>query len=766
MMKDAIITSAILILCIVLLRRLCKDKISAGLQYALWLVVALRLIMPCLAVVFPHILPESDFSIMNVADRAENALQDLIEPLETEHTQVRFVDDNFTFDELPFLGETGADGPTAVFVAGRVTWTWTWIDWLKIIWYCGMVVAGVWVLAVNIRFSHKLKKERVKYETTDCKLSVYTAKNLPSPCLYGLPGRQSIYLPEDVADDEEKVKHILAHEYCHYRHGDVFWSALRCVLLTVYWFHPLVWLAAVLSKQDCELACDEAVIRMLGEDERIAYGKTLVFLITRKATASDMMCAATTMTGGAGSVKERLQRIVEKPQRLAAVLILCLAVIGIAAVFTFTQAKKYPDGTYLLEGESTQTVTTSCFQITFPASFMKKAYCRGENGTDVIVYHKASDREIGRFCMMDYEEAKALADKREVIPVGKYGSSPNLRTYINKGAEQERLTEETTQHEYHEEEHTYYPEETPGGGNEEMPGSGNHSVGVPGTDSNTEDETIYLIPDESAEGTMAQQSNGDIYPIPAPEEVEKEVINLPYYEDENAPIDIEALPSEEVLTEDSVDYLPNETITEVYVPVDAPCYLYISADNTDAEEDIQAELMNMNRELEELAESVTILYQSRESMMRVLNILVENRTPYIGDAVKASKIAGALPVASGLSYQYLSLETTTEPYEVTLYYRMQVDNDAQISANTQFLEAALMFAAVENLEYCNIQIKKAEEEGSGDTSDFSGEYENITYERSHMEEMFGELYPYSESEESMVELYQKILEYLEEKSEN
>ncbi|MCM1388576.1 MAG: DUF4825 domain-containing protein [Bacillus sp. (in: Bacteria)] len=772
MMKDAIITSSILILCIVLLRRLCKGKISAGLQYALWLVVALRLIMPCLAVVFPHILPESDFSIMNVADRAETALQGLMEPLETEHTQVRFIEDNFTFDELPFLGETGADGPTAVFVAGRITWTW--IDWLKIIWYGGMAVAGIWMLAVNIRFFYKLKKERVKYETTDCRLPVYTAKNLPSPCLYGLPGNQSIYLPEDVADDEEKVKHILAHEYCHYRHGDVFWSALRCILLTVYWFHPLVWLAAVLSKQDCELACDEAVIRMLGEDERIAYGKTLVSLITRKATASDIMCAATTMTGGAGSVKERLQRIVEKPQRLAVVLVLCLAVIGIAAVFTFTQAKEYPDGTYLLEGESTRTVTTSCFQITFPASFIKKAYCRGENGTDVIVYHKASDREIGRFCMMDYEEAKALADKREVIPVGTYGSSPNLRTYLNKEAEQERLTEETTRHEYHEEEHTYYPEEVPSGGNEEAPGGGNNhdgSVGVPGTDSNAEDERIYLVPDESAEDTMAQQSNGDIYPIPAPEEVEKEVINLPYDSEVNysaANIDEEKtdLPNEEIIVEDSVDYLPNETITEVYVSVDAPCYLYIPADNTDAEEEIQAELMNMNRELEELAESVTILYQRRESMMRVLNILVANRTPYIGDAVKASKIASALPVASGLGYQYLSLETATEPYSVTLYYQMQVDNAAQISADTQFLEAALMFAAVENLEYCNIQIKKAEEEESGDTSDFSGEYENVTYERSHMEEMFGELYPYSESEESMVELYQKILEYLEEKNGN
>lgn len=273
----------------------------------LWLVVAVRLI----AAVFPHILPESDFSIMNMADRAETALQDFIQPLEADNTQVMFVQDSFSFDELPNLEGISPDGPTAVFVAGHTTWTWTWIDWMKRIWFFGMAAAGIWMAAVNIRFFYKLRKNRSRYEKEDFKLPVYIVKDISSPCLYGLPGRQSVYLPENVAEDSEKVKHILAHEYCHYKHADVFWAALRCVLLTVYWFHPFVWLAAVLSKQDCELACDEAVIKMLGDDERIAYGKTLVALITKQTTASDMMCAATTMTGGTKNIKERVQRIAE-----------------------------------------------------------------------------------------------------------------------------------------------------------------------------------------------------------------------------------------------------------------------------------------------------------------------------------------------------------------------------------------------------------------------------------------------------------------------
>ena len=795
-MREAIITSSILIVCIALLRQLCKGKISAGVQYMLWLIVAVRLIMPGITAVFPHILPESDFSIMNMADKVETALQDFIQPLETENTQVMFVQDSFSFDELPDLGGVSSDGPTAVFVAGHVTWTWTWIDWIKRIWYFGMAIAGIWMMAVNIRFFYKLKKERIRYEKEDFKLPVYTAKNLSSPCLYGLPGRQSIYLPEDVTGDDEKVKHILTHEYCHYKHADVFWSALRCVLLTVYWFHPLVWLAAVLSKQDCELACDEAVIKMLGEEERISYGKTLVSLVTRKTTASDMMCAATTMTGGAENMKERVKRIAEKPHRLAVVLILCVAVMGTAAAFTFTQAKEYPEGTYLLEGESARTVTTSCFQITFPDSFAKKAYCRGENGTDIIVYHKDSDREIGRFCMMDYEEARQLADEREVIPFGEYGSSPTLSAYINSGPEY--VIRETTEHYYYEEENS--------DGSEGVPGTdSNADGGVPGTDSNS---------NESIGGTMAQESHGDIDPIPAPEEVEAELIHLPYDSEENyGAVDVGEedtdLPNEEMETdylpneqitvqeigesesvtehsyysytldesgaesvetpapeEESRDYLPNERITTtavVGIPVDAPCYVYIPADNSDAKANLQEELTWMNEELIELADSVMILYQGRESMLYVLDILVRNRTPYVGDAVKVSQIASGLPVTTGLSYQYVELETATEPYAMTIYYRVKVDNYAQISPETQFLEFVLLFASIENLEECTIQINEIEYMPDGSESVEWGVH-RITYERSDMEKLFGPLYQCSETQEGMIALYNRVLEFLSEEN--
>ncbi len=57
------------------------------------------------------------------------------------------------------------------------------------------------------------------------------------------------------------LRHVLTHEFTHYRHGDHLWSMLRCLALAVHWWNPLVWLAAELSRRDAELACDEGALK-------------------------------------------------------------------------------------------------------------------------------------------------------------------------------------------------------------------------------------------------------------------------------------------------------------------------------------------------------------------------------------------------------------------------------------------------------------------------------------------------------------------------
>ena len=108
---------------------------------------------------------------------------------------------------------------------------------------------GNLVLRVNIAFGISLRRNRRELDL-DAPLKVYAAKNISSPCLFGL-FRPAVYVNEKAAENEASLRFVIAHEYCHYRHGDMFWSLLRCILLSVYWFNPIVWAAAYLSKRDC-----------------------------------------------------------------------------------------------------------------------------------------------------------------------------------------------------------------------------------------------------------------------------------------------------------------------------------------------------------------------------------------------------------------------------------------------------------------------------------------------------------------------------------
>lgn len=786
-MKEVVITSSILIICIVLFRQLSKGKISACLQYALWLAVAVRLIIPAADIIFPDLLPESEFSIMSVAKKVETGTQYYMQTPEKGGETVTGI------GELPFVhaGNEGSDTAADSFAKPEFSW----LDFFRTVWYAGMVIMGAWMAAANILFIHRLRKNRIRYEKEDYKLPIYYVKELSSPCLYGALGKQAVYMPEEVAEDGEKIKHILAHEYCHYKHKDVFWSGLRCILLVIYWFNPLVWIAAFLSKQDCELACDESAIKLLGDGERVAYGKTLLSLITKGSGASDIMCAATTMNGGKNSIKERIKLIAEKPHRLAMAFIPVFMVMGIVIAFTFTQAKEYPEGAHLLEGEGEQSVATDCFQIVFPEQLADRIYYLIENDTDVIIYHKDYDKEVGRFCMLNFEEAVLAADEGEITLIGDFGQNPKLKAYMN-GEDYETSTSE----------HFYYT-------NTENAEDGSTLVGVPGTDSN--DDTTYILNDEeNIQRNTASESDGCSGAIPAPEDVDSEIINLPYSESHNySPVEVtgaddaeakhEYVPNKAsnasdagdaeakhdyvpnqansasaaddanyapeeiggtdiILLPDDAAILPDEKITTMSIPQAELCYVYIRADASDAKENVREELDKINQELVKLSESVTILSMSEKDMEEILDSLIEKRKIDEDNYVSVyAEIADILPVPSGLRYNMLQLDAGTEASSVTLHYRLLSDDMEKVGRNTLFMDAALLFSVSEGLEKCSFQMNEDVNKikySSGVPEDFLTE--TVTYERAMMEELFGPLYPQSATKEDFRTLYNTVLDYL------
>lgn len=307
-MTEVLITSSVLIAVIALLRAVFKDRIHPGLQYALWGLVLLRLLIPVSWF-------ESPVSVAGAADPILRQVQ-------------QYSAENNRTVALPAT-ETGTPAEAEALTEASAT-----IEPPEIarrIWLGGVLILAVWFLFVNLRLARTLARERTLYLQTR-NVPVYVTKSLPSPCLY----LGAVYLTEEAAADPVRAEYIIAHELTHRRHGDGVWSALRVVCLAVYWFDPLVWLAAALSRQDCELFCDAAAVKTLGEDRRFDYGRTLLDMTAVKIRPGDLICSATTMSGSGKSLRSRIARIARNRKTsvpLAAVVIL-IAAITVGCTFS------------------------------------------------------------------------------------------------------------------------------------------------------------------------------------------------------------------------------------------------------------------------------------------------------------------------------------------------------------------------------------------------------------------------------------------------
>ena len=340
MLLEWVCTAVFLILVVLGLRAALGRRISAGLRYALWAVVLLRLLVPVQLFTSPiagtWVVTEKRMEhSVTKAPSAPSAPGDA-PVLGGQHVPALEVGQG---GEPGFLNPPivpNAPEPPEVPVPPAAPDLTRFSPWLGWTWLAGAGVAALVLLLSNLRFYGRLRRARTRLEGTDCPLAVYAAPGLPSPCLFGL-FRPAVYVTPETAVDSAMLRHVLAHEYTHYKHGDHIWSLLRCAALAVHWWNPLVWLAAGLSRRDAELACDEGAIKRLGDGERAAYGGTLLSLVTAKPGPSDLFRCATTMAGDKKRLKERITRIAQAPKRWLWAAVAVVLVTALACLCAFAQ---------------------------------------------------------------------------------------------------------------------------------------------------------------------------------------------------------------------------------------------------------------------------------------------------------------------------------------------------------------------------------------------------------------------------------------------
>lgn len=315
------LTATWVVLAVLAVRALCH-KAPKSLTVCLWVLVGLRLVSPFVlesvlslipsgAIVSPDILLAERPSIhTGVA-----MLNSTINPYLSEHLAP-----GYSISGAPTPGASANPMQILAFVA-------------SIVWIVGMAVMFAYSLCSYL-WLHRKVKVSLCYRG-----NIYFCDSIATPFVFGII-KPKIYLPSGMS--EEQMGSVIAHETAHLKRKDHWWKTVAFFLLSVYWFHPLLWVSYLLFSRDIEQACDECVIREMEPEARKEYAEALVSCSLQKR----MMLACPLAFGEVG-VKNRVKSVLHyKKPAFWIVAVTVVAGIGVAVCFLtnpVSEAKK-PDG--------------------------------------------------------------------------------------------------------------------------------------------------------------------------------------------------------------------------------------------------------------------------------------------------------------------------------------------------------------------------------------------------------------------------------------
>jgi beta-lactamase regulating signal transducer with metallopeptidase domain len=339
---DSSIIAGFIILIILVLRPLLK-KLPKWVNLVLWLIVAVRLVMP--------IGLESNFSLVpdigglqaeyskvifkendekNITDETDYysgaKLSETIPDGETDGiTDNLNILDSFNSNSLPSK-ENIIENENRAYNNSQIDKDTDDIDNVKnektvnvaetimIIWLigCGLMLAYFIYSIIRIKRSVRISipAELPFNLKTKSLVPIYVCEGIKSPFIMGLIGTK-LYIPEGM--DESTLEYVIQHENAHIKHFDQLWKVLGFVLLMVYWFNPFVWIAFICFSKDLELACDERAAGKLTPQERAGYSEALLV-----CSIHNRILAVCPVAFGETGVKERVKAVIsiKKPLKI------------------------------------------------------------------------------------------------------------------------------------------------------------------------------------------------------------------------------------------------------------------------------------------------------------------------------------------------------------------------------------------------------------------------------------------------------------------
>lgn len=301
--------ASLLILAVMIVRLMIK-RAPKWFSCVLWGLVAIKLVLPFSIESVFSLVPSSqpipsdiEYSAAPHIDSGVEVINQVVNPV---------IEKNFTPQEVVSVNPL-----QIVIMVCSVVW-----------------IAGMIALLMYSFLSYLLLKKKVA-ASRKINGKVYVCDEVVTPFILGVL-RPRIYLPTGISD--ETMKCILEHEKAHLKRLDYVWKPLGFVILAVYWFHPLCWVAYVLLCKDIELACDEKVTRDKDKEWKAAYCQALLDCNTQRR-----IIAACPIAFGEVSVKDRVKSVLNYKKPAFWIVAAAMVVSVIVVVCFMTNPKSLSD---------------------------------------------------------------------------------------------------------------------------------------------------------------------------------------------------------------------------------------------------------------------------------------------------------------------------------------------------------------------------------------------------------------------------------------
>ena len=294
------ISASWLVLAVLILRFVLK-KAPKWINVLLWGIVAIRLICPFSFESPLSLIPSAETIPLNIG----------MDSTPTINSGISAINNAVN----PIISQSNTPMAGASINPLQIT-----IGIYEYIWIFGMIALALYT-AISYWRLHRKVDTAVRYKD-----NIFQSENVSSPFVFGII-KPRIYLPFKM--NGQDLEHVVAHEHAHIRRKDHWWKPFGFLLLTIHWFNPLMWMAYVLLCRDIELACDEKVIKELGNEQRGDYTQALV-----ACSVNRRMIAACPLTFGEVGIKERVKSVMNyKKPALWVIIISVIVCVGVAVCF-------------------------------------------------------------------------------------------------------------------------------------------------------------------------------------------------------------------------------------------------------------------------------------------------------------------------------------------------------------------------------------------------------------------------------------------------